>query len=123
MGGRAAPRGRRLHHGDTLTEMVETMHRNWFATLRPATRAAYIEYRRLERIDCGEPFAWMDEPGLDRDAEGKLLEAQYAEQFSKENDKRPGIWKVIEAEGAGEQDVDTAEERTCPSCGRLKDVW
>lgn len=88
-----------------LTEMVEALHSNWFALLSPRTRAAYIEYRRLERADRAAPYAWLEAPGLDREAAAATLNAQYDEEFGQGNGGRPGIWKIIEARGHGEADL------------------
>jgi hypothetical protein len=54
------------------------MHRRWWSYCGPRTRAAYVHFRRLERIEYRK---WLDEEE-DIDAALAEAEAQYAEAFA-----------------------------------------
>jgi hypothetical protein len=86
--------------GDFVDSIAE-MHVRWWADCGPRTRAAYIHFRRLERI---EYRTWLDE---EEDIEAALAEAQaqYAEVFA--DDARSLAKKLGEVCWAG-------VERTCP---------
>lgn len=60
-----------------FVDQIAAMHRNWWAHLSPRTRAAYREFRRLEREDHGWPA-----PSDDPDAEIAAAEAEYRDVFA-----------------------------------------
>lgn len=86
--------------GDFVEE-IEAMHLRWWAYLGPRARAAYIHFRRLEKI---EGRAWLDgeEPS---EAELAAAEAEYAEVFAGGGRSRAKLLGEVCAIGA---------ERTCP---------
>ena len=59
-------------------EQITDMHVKWWSQLTPRTRAAYVHFRRLERI---EGRRWLDEEE-DIDAALAEAEAEYAEVFA-----------------------------------------
>ena len=82
-------------------EQIKGMHVKWWSQLGPRTRAAYIHFRRLERI---EGRAWLDE---EEDIEAALAaaEAEYAEVFAGDGRSRAKL--LGEICGVG-------DEETCP---------
>jgi len=88
---------------------IKGMHLRWWADLGPRTRAAYIHFRRLERI---EGRAWLDE-AADLDAEMAAAEAEYREVFA--NDGRSRAKLLRELGGFG-------DEETCPGVDEGDDI-
>jgi hypothetical protein len=67
-----------------FVEAIQGMHVKWWSQLGPRTRAAYIHFRRLERI---EGRAWLDEEA-DPAAAMAAAEAEYREVFAADGRSR-----------------------------------
>jgi hypothetical protein len=63
---------------EDFVDQIAGMHVKWWSHCGPRTRAAYVHFRRLERIEDG---IWLDEEA-DREAALAAAEAEYAEVFA-----------------------------------------
>nr|WP_166176876.1 hypothetical protein [Altererythrobacter segetis] len=88
-----------------FVEQIAAMHLKWWSRLGPRTRAAYVHFRRLERI---EGCRWM-EPGDAIEAELAAAEAEYTEVFAGDGRSRARL--LGEVCGIG-------DEVTCPELDR-----
>jgi len=79
---------------------IKNLHFNWWARLSPRTRAAYIHFRRLERIE-GE--TWLEEEELE--AQMAAAEAEYREVFADDGRSRARLLRELAGYG---------DEETCP---------
>jgi hypothetical protein len=84
-----------------FVEQIEGMHVKWWGQLGPRTRAAYIHFRRLERI---EGRAWLDEQA-DIDAAMTEAEAEYRQVFADDGRSRAKLLGEVCSVG---------DEATCP---------
>jgi hypothetical protein len=84
-----------------FVEAIKGMHVKWWAQLGPRTRAAYIHFRRLERI---EGRAWLDEEE-DLDAAMAAAEAEYREVFADDGRSRAKLLGEVCSLG---------DDETCP---------
>ena len=84
-----------------FVEQIKGMHVKWWSQLSPRTRAAYIHFRRLERI---EGRRWLDEEA-DLDATMAAAEAEYAQVFADDGRSRAKL--LGEVCGVG-------DDETCP---------
>jgi hypothetical protein len=96
-------------------EQIKGMHVKWWSQLGPRTRAAYIHFRRLERI---EGRRWLDE---EEDIEAALAaaEAEYAEVFTGDGRSRAKLLGEICGVGDDETcpEVDEGDEEGEPDRG------
>ena len=69
----------------SFTEQIADLHVKWWAQLGPRARAAYIHFRRLERL---EDRVWYDDEAAERDAALAAAEAEYAEVFADDGRSR-----------------------------------
>ena len=66
-------------------ESIKAMHVRWWAQLGPRTRAAYIHFRRLERL---EDRVWYDDEAAEGEAALAAAEAEYREVFADDGRSR-----------------------------------
>jgi hypothetical protein len=93
-----------------FVEQIKGMHVRWWGQLGPRARAAYIHFRRLERI---EGRAWLDE-AEDLEAELAAAEAEYAQVFAGDGRSRAKL--LGEVCGVG-------DDETCPEIGEGDDDY
>ena len=86
----------------SFTDQLDGMHRRWYAGLSRAARAAYREFRRIERDDKARRYF----PGDDERAEA---EAEY-DAGAAALDGRAKINMIIEADGYGVDEVLASDE-------------
>ena len=88
-----------------VIDQIKAMHVRWWSTLSPRTRAAYVHFRRIERL---EDRRWLDD---EEDVEAAIAaaEAEYAEVFAGDGRCRALLLGEMEAIG---------DEVTCPEIGR-----
>jgi len=84
-----------------VIDQIKAMHVRWWSTLSPRTRAAYVHFRRIERL---EDRRWLDD---EEDVEAAIAaaEAEYAEVFAGDGRCRALLLGEMEAIG---------DEVTCP---------
>jgi len=87
---------------------IKNLHFNWWARLGPRTRAAYIHFRRLERIE-GE--TWLDEDELE--AQMTAAEAEYREVFADDGRSRARLLREFAGYG---------DEETCPEAAEGDEI-
>jgi len=76
---------------EALWQKLNHMHRNWYRTLSPETRAAYRNFRRLE--EAGVDHAQLTDKRL------READAEYEEFFGEGRDRRPQIEKLVDMRG------------------------
>jgi len=87
-----------------FVDRIKTMHVHWWSALSPRARAAYVHFRRVERLDGRR---WLDREE-DADAAIAAAEAEYPAVFA--GDGRSRALLLGEMEGIG-------DEATCPELG------
>lgn len=89
--------------GDALIEKLEQMHRRWYAALSRRTRAAYREFRRIERDDREAGYVPYGEEVAEAEAEYDAGAAALG--------GRAKINFMIEADGYGVDEVLAEDEQ------------
>ena len=72
---------------------IKAMHRRWYCTMSPFTRALYRQFRASEDADRASREAWMRAPGAQSAHE---VQAEYEQWFEGGRDPRAQVSKLVD---------------------------